>query len=189
MVGNEVEVKVWLSDSQLPDMQEEAAREMAEILETSGWGEDSRLMMSDTYLSHPCRDFFESDESLRIRTVKDLEDGRVQTYITYKGPKVSSRSKARYENEIKLIKGEAMRDILDRLGFRKFIKIEKERRTFALGDMEACIDLVPDLGCFLEIEIMEENIQRGESRILKFLEDWELERKERRSYLELICQK
>jgi adenylate cyclase class 2 len=189
MQGKEVEVKVWLTDSRLPVDQEAAARDMAEILEGSGWSEDSRLMMSDTYLKHPCRDLASTDEAIRIRTVKDMEDGRIRSMLTYKGPKLSQRSKARYEREVKLPDAEGVRDILQRLGFGKVIKVLKERRVFTMGDMEACIDLVPDLGCFLEIEVIDDDVQRGENRVLKFLDDWELDNTERRSYLELLLQK
>ncbi len=189
MAVNEVEVKIWLSTSLLPAEQEEAAHDMIQILLDSGWDEDSTVIMSDTYLSHPSRDFSETDEALRIRTVKDLEDGRVQVYLTYKGPKLSKRSKARYEMELKIPGGDGMREILERLGFRKVLKVIKERRTFTMDDMEACIDLVPDLGCFLEVEVMDDDIKRGEARVLKFLEDWELEKTERRSYLELLMEK
>ncbi|MEM4524643.1 MAG: class IV adenylate cyclase, partial [Archaeoglobaceae archaeon] len=44
----------------------------------------------DLYFSHPCRDFAETDEALRIRVEKKIK-------MTYKGPKVDEETKTREE--------------------------------------------------------------------------------------------
>jgi adenylate cyclase class 2 len=185
----EVEIKVWLSDSPDPSELEKAAAEMSEMLDLGRWSHDSTTLQRDLYLKHPCRDFGETDEALRIRTVKDLDDGRVQTYLTYKGPKVSKRSKARFEREVRIPGADDFREILYRLSFEKVMVVEKERRTYVLGDMEACIDIIPGLGCFLELELKDSEVSRGEDRITRFLREWELTQVERRSYLELLSEK
>ncbi len=185
----EVEVKIWLSDSVDPLDHEMAATEMADLLENSGWSHGSTEIHRDLYLQHPSRDLKETDEALRIRIVKDQDDGRTRTFITYKGPKLSNRSKARFEKEVKVPGIEDIREIFYRLGFSKVMVVEKERRTYHLNDMEACIDLVPDLGCFLELEVMDDDITHGEERVTHFMDEWDLSGNERRSYLEMLIEK
>src|SRR5690242_21329103 len=75
----------------------------------------------DTYYSHPCRDFSQTDEALRIRRVGD------KAFITYKGPKVDAESKTRREIELELSGDvEGVLDhaaLLEALGFRTVAKV------------------------------------------------------------------
>ena len=48
----------------------------------------------DTYFNHPARDFAETDEAFRIRSIGD--DNR----LTYKGPLVDKQTKTRQEVEV-----------------------------------------------------------------------------------------
>lgn len=185
----EVEFKVWLKDTRDPSAQDMAVRDVQELLEESGFEKESEVFHRDLYLSHPSRDFSETDEALRIRTVKDLVDGRPRSYITYKGPKLSSRSKARVEKEVRVQDLHGTREIFYSLGFRKVMIVDKHRRTYAFDDIIACVDTVSDLGCFLEIEVMDTDIDRGESRLTELLREWDLQDTERRSYLELLLER
>lgn len=185
----EIEIKVPLIRSDDEKEQKSTVRSMAETLEVSGWSYETTEVQRDLYLSHPSKDFSDTDEALRIRTIKDIEDGRAASYVTYKGPKMSKRSKARYEKETRIPSPADLREIFYRLGFRKVMTVEKERRIFRQDDMEASIDTVPELGCFLEIETTDTTVEKGEERILEILDDLDLDGRERSSYLELLLQK
>lgn len=185
----EIEIKVPLKRTDDRKEQESAVRSITDMLEISGWSYETTQVQRDLYLSHPSKDFSQTDEALRIRTVKDIEDGRAASFITYKGPKISIRSKARYEKETRIPSPADLREILYRLGFKKVMTVEKERKIYRLDNVEASIDTVPELGCFLELETTDSSMEAGENRITEILEDLELEGRERSSYLELILQK
>src|SRR3954464_1627785 len=55
---------------------------------------------SDKYFAHPCRDFSQTDEALRIRTVGE------QSFVTFKGPKIDTTTKTRREIELPLDAGD-----------------------------------------------------------------------------------
>ena len=52
----------------------------------------------DIYFNAPDKDYRETDEALRIRLVPI--DGEVKKILTYKGPKIDSKSKTRKEKQI-----------------------------------------------------------------------------------------
>lgn len=189
MEPKEIEIKIRLSDSPISGLQERAAGEADELLEEYGFERDRHLMQRDLYLSHPCRDLGETDEALRIRTVKDMDSGRTDTFITYKGPKLSNRSKSRDEIEIRIPGIEGMRELLYRLGFSKVIIVDKERRTYIKDEVEASIDMISDLGCFLELEMKSGEVKGPEERLLDIARELGFEKTERRSYMELLMEK
>jgi adenylate cyclase class 2 len=45
----------------------------------------------DTYFRHPCRDFAETDEALRIRIRRF--NGHFEAFLTYKGPRLTGTQK------------------------------------------------------------------------------------------------
>ena len=51
-------------------------------------------VQEDVYYNHPLRDFRETDEALRVRSI----DGR--HYLCYKGPRLSGKAKVREEIEV-----------------------------------------------------------------------------------------
>lgn len=130
----------------------------------------------DVYFSSPIKDFKETDEALRIR--KSGED----TILTYKGPKIDKISKSREEVET-FVSGE-IELILQRLGFKEFIKIKKKRRLYQYKEFTISIDDVEDLGEYIEVELKSEN--KEDVKKIDHLFDVLYLNSERRSYLELI---
>jgi len=137
----ETEAKVVLGDCGLLDRLEERLRGLGAV-----FLEEKRE--EDTYYQHPCRDFAETDEALRIR-----RHGGRPPELTYKGPKrVVGGAKTRREETVTLGDGEAMHRILLALGFRPVATVSKTRRYYRLGDVLVTLDRVEGLGCFLEAE-------------------------------------
>ena len=133
----------------------------------------------DIYFNHPSRDFGKTDEALRLRFV----NGKCK--VTYKGPKVSSETKARIEHETGIENTEVFLNILDALGFTKSGEITKVRELYVLKDMEITLDSIEGLGDFVEIE--KQCLMRKDAEVELFdtAARLGLSRFERRSYLEL----
>lgn len=144
----------------------------------------------DRYFNHPSRDFAESDEALRIRSVGEAN------CVTYKGPKIDATTKTRREIETAIAGGATaagqFAETFIALGFRETAAVHKERRTAQLErggfEIEITLDDVQDVGQFVEIEIAvaEENVEAAKSELEKLASELNLGAAERRSYLELL---
>lgn len=145
---------------------------------------DREEIQVDTYFGHPLRDFKESDEALRIRTVNSSD-----FFVTYKGPKVDDLTKTREEIEVGVGDFIKIRGIFEKLGFFEVFTVEKNRRYFVLDDSLIMLDRVVDLGDFVEVELEKEEYDPDE--VLDVLRSLGIEDEdfERRSYLGLLLEK
>ncbi|QGR18852.1 class IV adenylate cyclase [Stygiolobus azoricus] len=138
----------------------------------------------DIYYNSPIRDFRQTDEALRIRK----SNGKIE--LTYKGPKLSSQSKSRLEINVEISSPEDMDRILQNLGFKKVIELEKTRWNFKANNYTISLDSVKGLGDFLEIE----GIDVDEESLLNFVNNFLHENditgeRTLKSYLELMVEK
>ncbi len=125
------------------------------ILAAGGLFQRSEVQ-SDHYFMHPIRDFAVTDEVLRIRCL----DARTQ--LTYKGPRQERLTKIREEIEVELaadpIAVAKVSTLLQRLGFRQSLIVQKKRDVFQLPlehePITVCLDQVDRLGSFAEIEVI-----------------------------------
>jgi adenylate cyclase class 2 len=140
----------------------------------------------DTYYNAPHRDFAQTDEALRLRSV-----GR-KNMLTYKGPRLDTISKSRKEITLSVAR-EPTEELLRCLGFSKFGQVTKLRRNYKLGDLLISLDDVKNLGTFMEIEALaeERDFEFHEKRLIELLEKLGFSQGEiiRQSYLELIYSK
>jgi len=151
------------------------------------------VLQVDHYFAHPSRDFAQTDEALRIRTVGE------RSYVTYKGPKVDKTTKTRREIELPLdasdVGGANFAELLKSLGFRPVIVVHKRRRTFhieAAGrQVEGALDEVDGLGMFSELELQadESGLDEAKRIVSTLATELDLGPGERRSYLELMLEK
>ncbi len=188
MTHHEVEVKtVIYREGGDEDPEEVLGWTRRKILEIGGVETDI-IEQRDLYLSHPSRDFSKTDEAFRIRIQKEPASGKVDTILTYKGPKISKRSKTRVEKEVRI--GEdnyrEVQDLFGSLGFELAGTVEKTRQRFQLNEMEIALDIVPGLGIFIEVEMISDEVLVAEGKIIEFLKEQEWTEFERRSYLELL---
>jgi adenylate cyclase, class 2 len=170
MDSYEIEIKAYCDDLEL-------VREKVRAMGAS-FKRESREV--DSYFNHPARDFASTDEALRVRA----RDGTA--VLTYKGPKLSERSKTRYEKETTVEDGEGLCEILEKLGFVRVETVVKNREIFLLDGIEVCLDRVERAGCFVELELQGAGIAAAEQKLFDLASRLGLERFERRSYLELI---
>ena len=170
----EVEAKIVLGDCTLLEAVEDRVKRLGGVLR-------GEVYEKDLYFQHPCRDFAETDEALRLRE----EGGRCT--LTYKGPKEGGRVKSRLELNVEVGDCDAAKGLLERLGFKPVAVVAKKRRYYLLGDVEVALDNVEGLGCFVEVES-----KRGrEEDVLEAVRMLGLDRfpSTTKSYLELLLEK
>ena len=141
----------------------------------------------DTYYAHPSRDFAETDEALRTRSIDDRH------FITYKGPRIDAATKTRKELELPLATtATEFSDILDAVGFQVVNSVHKSRRSarYRLDDRQFTIDLdeVDNLGTFVELETIchKDQVKTATASLVRLATILDLTDAERRSYLELL---
>jgi len=171
----EVEVKGYADDSIF-----EKVREEFELIR--------KEYHEDTYYQHPCRDFAETDEALRIRVRRF--DGHFEAFLTYKGPKLDSVSKTREEIEVPINDPDEHARILEALGFTEVLTVEKVREKYYVEKgITLTLDEVEGLGKFVEAEALTDDREKVPALVEKLkslLESLGVRRFERRSYLELL---
>lgn len=146
----------------------------------------------DRYFNHPARDFAQSNEALRVRSLGE------RCVVTYKGPVLDKAVKTRREIELPIgtsaDDGDEFAEMLTLLGFRPVRAVEKTRETFHLDwhgvAMELAVDTVAGLGAFVEIETLADDSNRAERQaaVLSLAARLGLDEPERRSYLTMLLQ-
>jgi adenylate cyclase class 2 len=147
---------------------------------------------ADTYFNAPDRDFANTDEAVRVRSIG------AKNFVTYKGPKIDRETKTRLEIEVPLADGEDVAAdfvrLLTRLGYRPVAVVRKTRRVAAFTrdgfDMQATLDEVDDVGRYAELEVVapEWQADAGKAAVLSVAAELGLTRPERRSYLQLLLE-
>lgn len=133
----------------------------------------------DVYYNHPSRDFAVTDEAVRLRSDNE------KSIFTYKGPKLSSRSKSRVEREVAIDDYDTMDKILKDLGFVRVDAIKKYRQIYRYQDIDVCIDTVEGLGTFVELEKQGTEQEIIEDELFHLASLLGLVKFERTSYLEM----
>ncbi|NPA22893.1 MAG: class IV adenylate cyclase [Crenarchaeota archaeon] len=180
----EVEIKYKLPD-------EAASRIEREII-NGKWRFLYEVEERDVYLAHPCRNFAETDEALRIRVEKKGHSCCV--LLTYKGPRIGGEGKTREEISVEVEDADKCLAVLERLGFKKVADIVKRRRVYEKDNLTLTVDDVEGLGRFVEIEcitdredLIEECVRSIKNVALELgLDDSLIER---RTYLELVLER
>ena len=148
---------------------------------------EEEVIEEDHYFNHPCKDFRSTDEALRIR----IRGNSIE--LTYKGPKISDKTKSRVEVSIVLNSPlDSILKLLEHLGFTKVAVIRKHRKIYKLGDYKISLDEVESLGNFVEIELrtQRETLSDAELKVLVLARKLGLKGKPiLKSYLELFLEK
>jgi adenylate cyclase class 2 len=147
----EVEVKIRISEDQIPWLRETASRFGFE--QTCPPTAECNLLFD--YSDGRLR---ESGQALRLRQYGN------QSWITFKGPKVADPLlKIRLELETVVEDFETARRILEQLGLHVSFRYDKTREKYRTGEGpdagELSIDQTP-VGCFVEIEGSRQTIRR-----------------------------
>ncbi len=102
--------------------------------------------------------------------------------LTYKGPPAPGTIfSEREERQVRLADLEAILGVLEALGYRPARRKEKIRESFSYGEVTICLDRLPFLGYYLEIEGPRRAIARAAAQL-----GLDLESGTNLSYLELF---
>ena len=174
----EVEVKAKI------DSFEEIEKELEKI----GATKTKKEFQEDIYFNSPIVDFAKTDEALRIRTT--TEDDNTNIFITYKGPKIDSKSKTRKEIEMGIADSKKCADIFEEIGFKKVRAVRKNRQYYEYENFEISLDDIEGLDPYMEIEISLEDgkdYSQAQDEIFKLFKKLGItDGFERTSYLELL---
>ena len=142
----------------------------------------------DRYFNSPVKDFAETDEALRIR--ETISEEKHSLFITYKGPKIDSKSKTREEVEMEIEDSEKASKIFENLGFNEVRTVKKNREYYKIDDYEISLDDVEGLEPYMEIETDLEDgsdYNEAQDRIFDLFKQLGItDGFERTSYLELL---
>ena len=148
-----------------------------------------QVVERDTYFAHPVRDFAQTDEAFRLRSIESASGER--HVLTYKGPRRKAAVKTRLEREVPLggdrQTAEAM--LVD-LGFDPVAEVTKRREAFATVAeglrVLVTLDDVERAGRFVEVEVVAEDAAAAEAAVLAVAERLCLTSVERLSYLAIV---
>ncbi|GGL53803.1 class IV adenylate cyclase [Halocalculus aciditolerans] len=154
--------------------------------------ESDTVHQSDTYYNAPHRDFEATDEALRIRRVR-FEDDTERTEaarVTYKGPKVDTKSKTRREIEVGVGDGDDMGAILEALDFDPAATVNKTRTHFDFKGYTVTLDTVEGVGEFVEVERESGDVESAREGAFDVLRDLGLDPESQvtTSYLGLLLE-
>lgn len=157
-------------------------------LKNLGAKKSKNEFQEDIYFNSPIVDFAKTDEALRIRTTK--EDENTKIFITYKGPKIDSKSKTREEIEISIEDSVKCSKIFENLGFKKVRAVKKNRQYYKYENFEISLDDVEGLSPYMEIEIALDDgadYSEAQDKIFELFSQLGInDGFERTSYLELL---
>lgn len=107
----------------------------------------------DEYYYDPKRDNLKPDRENKLYECLRLRQKEDDYYITYKDDAFDN-GKWLYSNEYetKVESIDITRNILNRLGFIKFIEIDNKKSIYEYDKYEITLEEVKDLGLFLEVE-------------------------------------
>lgn len=121
-------------------LREIAATHVGEVMETNAFFDTSD------------RALLASDCGLRLRHSRDVATKQEKLVVTYKGPRGEGQVKKREEIEFGVDRADGIEQFLERLGYVRQLSFEKRRETWKLEKCTIELDLLPELGSFVEIE-------------------------------------
>jgi predicted adenylyl cyclase CyaB len=163
------------------------AEKIVDYCERAGYEFAGEEEQEDVYFT-PChRNIFEQDQALRLRCTRSGK--KVEWFVTYKGANTNPFFHSRQELETVLADGRVFAEILDLLDFKRFLRLEKKRRTYRKGNISIALDKVEALGEFAEIEYLSEGDQAfAEKKINEVTNALNIENMvlEKKNYLRLM---
>ena len=139
-MSHEIEAKIKVA----------ALEPIADKLEQLGAEFLHDVQQVDTHFMDAASQLRKSDCALRIR--QQVIGNESSALMTFKGPRSDSKFKARPEYETVIANAETTEKIFESLGYHKTLVIEKKRMMWLLNGCEVCLDELPHLGCFVEVE-------------------------------------
>jgi adenylate cyclase class 2 len=123
---------------------------IAQRLDQVGASFKHELLEKDSYFIDSDRMVVRPGCGLRLR--REKVNGNERAVLTYKGPKKKTKFKTRQEIEVDVNNAAMAEQLLVALGCYKKLTFEKKRSLWQLQQCLICLDELPLLGCFVEVE-------------------------------------
>ncbi len=123
---------------------------------------ESTKQTTDTYYHKKGETTYHQDWHLRIRAYDHASSGRLE----YHQP-LGEIHAEEYELEVDNV--QTMDHILQHLGYKKALIVDKTRETWKLNDFTIALDHVKDEGDFIEVELLNADVKEAEEKIEQFL--------------------
>lgn len=120
-------------------------------LQAAGAVRVGKELETNAFFDTPDHSLQSSDKGLRIRVAVD-ETGNSTCTVTFKGPRRKAQFKTRPETEFSADDPDAVRAMLENLGYQPTLSFEKRRETWNFAGCKAALDELPYLGTFVEVE-------------------------------------
>lgn len=142
--ATEIELKFRLRDP----------RPLREALRRADAALQARVAETNTLFDANDQRLMRAGCGLRLRTERSLEsaDAPAEYLLTFKGPRQSGTVKIRSELEVTVGDAATLTQVLAALGFAPTVYYEKRREHWRLGECDVCVDELPQLGWFAEVE-------------------------------------
>lgn len=154
-MNTEIEVKFRLDDP----------GQMRQRILQAGGQALGAVLEDNIYFDTPAARLRQADSGLRIRTAVG-PDGRRQTTLTYKGPRLAKELSVRPEENLHATSAESAQAMVEALGYKPIVRFQKRRESFGLGPARIELDQLPRLGFFMEIEAPDEPAVQQARRLL-----------------------
>jgi len=109
-----------------------------------------KVLQRDCYFDDSAESLLSQDRCLRLR--RQSTQGHEKAFLTYKGPKEKTRLKKRQEINVVVEDADSTEKLAEALGYEKALSFEKKREIWKLDDCQVCLDELPLLGSYVEIE-------------------------------------
>lgn len=130
---------------------------------------------TDDYYYDPLRKNLKPDNNFQLSECLRLRTKNNEYSVTYKVDKFDEEKKWLYsdEYETKIESIEQARMIIEKLGLKKLLTINNLKHTYIYNDYEIVLEIVKDLGVFMEVEYCTDkdvNIIEIKRNIQKFID-------------------
>ncbi len=148
-----------------------------------------KILEENLVLDDENKSIFKNGSLLRLRRTVNLKTGKEKNILTLKKKikytKKSKKIKIMDEIEVKFENFDSILEILRHLGYKKIWKYEKIREIWEICECKVCIDKLPKLNFFVEIE------GESEDKIAKASDVLGLEKRKmmKKTYAEITIEK
>lgn len=137
----------------------ESLEDVAARLREVGGEDCGQVVQRDRFFDDGDGSLLAAGSGLRIRV--ERSDVGEKIILTFKGKKQASKFKSRPEMEVEVGEFAAMKELLGGLGYEEILVFEKRRELWIVDSCLVCLDEVPRLGRFVEVEGPSEEIIAG----------------------------
>ncbi len=76
------------------------------------------------------------------------------------------------EHETTIDDAQETRQMLEKSGFIASLVFDKEREEGKLGEISICLDTIPELGEYIELEIISDDVESGKEKLISLISEF-----------------